>query len=346
MHIGGTSMIDALSEIHVALSMYDPTGSYARHIGVLSTSILCNTKRKICIHILHDSTLTDTNRIKLIQIAKIFNQKIDLVDVSQKIDHFKLDIDKISGSFTRGAIFRLFIPDLLPQLSKVIYLDTDIIVNMDIGELWDISLGAYPIAGVLDMSSINREYGKKFSTTRIAAQASGFIPGQYINSGVLLIDLDKIRKHGSLANLAYKFFLKHKNGLPDQDFLNMEFLHEIKIIDRCFNDEPKEAPVGTDLFGHIWHFGGFGGKPWKNCIDAEPEILYWQYLNKTPWKDELIGSMLTMAKDERFYHRHSEACVKRLKAQLFRNIQKANPIPIIINIIKTYYKYYFSQNVR
>ena len=48
-----------------------------------------------------------------------------------------------------GCLFRLLIPDLL-ECPKVIYFDCDVLVNLDIRELWDIDLEGNCIGGVRD----------------------------------------------------------------------------------------------------------------------------------------------------------------------------------------------------
>lgn len=56
--------------------------------------------------------------------------------------------------FTIGAMFRLMLPEVLPNLNKIIYLDADIFVNTDIKELWDIDMTNYYFAGVPDHNTI------------------------------------------------------------------------------------------------------------------------------------------------------------------------------------------------
>lgn len=55
--------------IHIALSVYDPKGTYSRHAGVVMASVLRNTDATVCFHILHDETLTKENRRRLEETA-------------------------------------------------------------------------------------------------------------------------------------------------------------------------------------------------------------------------------------------------------------------------------------
>ena len=62
--------------IHVVLAVYDPSGTYSQHAGVVITSIFENTHSKVIVHILHDDTLTQDNRQKLIRTAEKYSQSV------------------------------------------------------------------------------------------------------------------------------------------------------------------------------------------------------------------------------------------------------------------------------
>ena len=47
-------------------------------------------------------------------------------------------------------MFRCSLPELLPNLNRIIYLDADLFVNRDIKELWDVDICEYCLAGVAD----------------------------------------------------------------------------------------------------------------------------------------------------------------------------------------------------
>ena len=55
--------------------------------------------------------------------------------------------------FTPTIYYRIFLPEMFPQYSKGIYLDSDIIVNDDIAKLFNISLNNNLIAACVDMST-------------------------------------------------------------------------------------------------------------------------------------------------------------------------------------------------
>ena len=57
-----------------------------------------------------------------------------------KVEAFER-IATLSGFFPPANFYRILIPELFPELTKAIYLDSDMVVVGDLGELWDIDLG-------------------------------------------------------------------------------------------------------------------------------------------------------------------------------------------------------------
>ena len=64
-----------------------------------------------------------------------------------EMDHFlRGEQLTLASHITISTMDRLYIPELLPGLDKVIYLDIDLIVQGDIGELYDTNLSQTAIA--------------------------------------------------------------------------------------------------------------------------------------------------------------------------------------------------------
>lgn len=56
--------------IHVAFCVNDANGSYVRHTAATIASIFENTKDKVTVHLIHDETLTDENKDRLLEVEK------------------------------------------------------------------------------------------------------------------------------------------------------------------------------------------------------------------------------------------------------------------------------------
>ena len=66
------------SVINIALTIYDPSGTYTRHAGVVIASVLRNTQTPVCFYILHDETLSADNQNKILETYCTSQQKLDI----------------------------------------------------------------------------------------------------------------------------------------------------------------------------------------------------------------------------------------------------------------------------
>ena len=174
--------------IHVCYALFDPNGTYSKFVGTSIFSLFYNTQEKITIHILHDDTLTEENRKKFLKLAETYNQNIKF---------YLIIPDSVSSEFMKSftqspaALYRLKIAELLPDaVSRAIYLDADIIVNMDIKNLWEENIYDYALGAVLDTGVSRLPVAYKM----FPVITQGFVKREnYFNAGVLLMNLNKFR---------------------------------------------------------------------------------------------------------------------------------------------------------
>ena len=102
---------------------------------------------------------------------------------------------------TVGAFYRLFTPVIFPpDIEKIIYLDSDIIVNLDLKELWQLELGDKVFAAVPEIS--NGIDIKNCSTLCF----EGYVKSEnYFNSGVLFMNLKILRGEEDNLRRGVKF---------------------------------------------------------------------------------------------------------------------------------------------
>ena len=323
--------------IHVALAVYDPSGTYSQHAGVTITSIFENTKSKVIVHILHDDTLTEDNRRKFIRTAEKYNQTIEFVDVTVYTKSLSQKIKKLTTHFTVGTLYRLFIPEIFSSLSRIIYLDCDIIVNLDINELWDIDLGNNCFAGCLD------EYIQKlsmFSYIYVMCLLGGCKPSLYVNAGVLVMNLNHIRTFANVSEIFKNWIEYHIHSaiFTDQDFVNSLFIDSIKRIDRRFNRQLWD--YSDDLSNAIIHTNK--RKSWKNFPTMYPDCLYWKMYLRSAWGENIttegLVDVLSRIKDgtvnSALLHKSPLKCVRRIIRAIWNKITFSNTRRIIKMLLK------------
>jgi lipopolysaccharide biosynthesis glycosyltransferase len=194
------------------------------------------------------------------------------------------------GYLSRVTLFRLglhrFAP---PDWSRVIYLDSDIIVDDDLGELWRLDLGGKPIAAVPDIYQDHTALVKRFGLDPSA-------DGMYFNAGVLVIDLESARRTNDLAT---GLALLVDNGFDldflDQDALNVVFWNRWARINPAWNVQRymSRSDPGRSLWAPhtrpaIIHYIT-GDKPWKRDVWHPWAGAYWTVLHTTSFAREVIA---------------------------------------------------------
>ena len=299
--------------IQVVLAVYDPKGNYSCFAGIVMTSLFSNTESKINVTILHDETLSRENRRHFEQTAARWEQEVSFIDVSDHISRVAVDPDSAASYFTRGALFRLLLPDLM-SIPKVIYLDCDIVVNLDIAELWDVPLEAEEksLAAVRQRLVFGERRVADFYM-KIREWVIGYATENYFNSGVLVMNLRCIReKYPHFVSEAFRFpdrFAVCYSRLTeyfDQDFLNVFFGGDVLYIGKRFNEQDECHEVN----GAILHYLGVN-KPWKKPGGNSPrDAMFWEMFAKSEFTDRLAETVAALYRDKPLSEYPAWACAK------------------------------------
>lgn len=289
--------------IHVCYGLYDKDGRYSKFTGTSMLSILENYNappRSLTVHILHDNTLTLDNYSKFIYIAGQYNQLVKFYNVEKlcadKIAEIREMFPKVSSArVTLGTMYRLLICDLFDaEIDKVIYLDSDIIVNLDITDLWNVRLGDKPLAAVAESVADPRGFPQVARAQHLVTE--NFVKYEdYFNAAVLLLNLVRLRKESDTIKAGMKFIAEGPQFFCfDQDIMNYCFTKEyIKLPDKfdrfVARALEKLSPQTHKPERVIYHYTG--SDPTLNMNDAMNR-LYMKYFVKTPWFDvDAIGHL-------------------------------------------------------
>lgn len=309
-----------MNKIHIAFADYDPKGTYSRHVGVAMASIMDNTTMPVCFHILHNATLTAENKTKLEDTVKMaenrygiaLEHEIKFEDVSCFYENFEEYVQGVCKGFSEGTTYYLTLPEALSELDRVIFMDSDTVTMLDIAELWNTELKGCPLAAVRDTAP-HPIYGIENAD-----------PSRHINTGIMLFNLAAMRKEtelkGSLLNRCVEYIRQYKPHFIEQEFMSAAFYGKILFLDMRFNTMHKAEK--EDLSAEkIWHFAN--RKPWIELIGSNTEMLYWKYLQKTAWKDELLDAIYFAATNGGHLHRHTSDCLRRMRANVIRETKRA-----------------------
>ncbi|MCX8996227.1 glycosyltransferase family 8 protein [Rhizobiaceae bacterium BDR2-2] len=156
---------------------------------------------------------------------------------------------------SKSAYARYFIALLPADVTRCIYLDTDLLVMRDLAEAARMDLAGHPIAAVADVSVRTRK-----SWPELRARLGLQDERTYFNSGFLIIDLTAWRAHDieqALVDISIAAF--DRLDSQDQDALNLVFENKTLLLDPDWNTSQYERP--ERLEGRIIHLIGTV-KPW------------------------------------------------------------------------------------
>lgn len=226
-------------------------------------------------------SLTEENRTRLSRLEKP-NFSISFVPMESGLDSIT---DQMSNRlrcdyFTLTIYFRLFIPSMFPQYDKGIYIDSDVILKGDLAELFDTDIGDNFIGACADRSVVDVPELASYMENAI-----GVDPHCYINSGVLLMNLKRLREARLDAHFLWLLNTYHFDCIaPDQDYLNALCAGHIHYLGEEWdampneNKPPMEAPK-------LIHYNLFS-KPW--CYDGVPYAGdFWHYAKDCGYYEEI-----------------------------------------------------------
>lgn len=267
---------------------------YLLYTGVMLISLCENNKEHINAYLLN-SELDDGD------IARLENAlaNYDIEIISLKIDKEQFDARLPRNSqWSLETYYRLMLLDILPKdMERLLYLDVDLIVNKSLAELYNVDFEGDEIIAAEDICGMRTE--ESFGPKQKEMFAPMFEQGyRYFNAGVMLFNLDKMRKKHSFATyMAAVEEWNYQMEAPDQDILNYVHWNRVGYVDFAT----------YDLFARIAHNQGYtyervksdvaivhyaGYKPWdvENC-HFPIEQLWWDYAKLAPFYYELLEEL-------------------------------------------------------
>ncbi len=252
---------------------------YVPYLSVMLRSVMdfSSIQRQYNITVLHKD-ITRENQMTLIQMLSGTNFSIEFINVTERMrdcgDLF------VSNHIKIETYFRLLLPELLPDIEKVLYIDCDVIANTDVAELFDYDVKEYFLAGTRDADSaanynINSDYHKYINEIVGLEQ-----PYDYLQAGIILMNLDKFRLECP-TNRLLEVALERNWRFHDQDTLNHLCHKKIMFVDYAWNfvydyDESYRRSKKHIVFAPHYILSDYL-KAKKN-----PKMIHFSWTNK-PW---------------------------------------------------------------
>ncbi|GAB4576910.1 MAG: hypothetical protein Tsb0019_03020 [Roseibium sp.] len=227
--------------------------------------------RDLHVYLLTDAEFSGADADKILSMRSVRDFSFHPVVVDASL----FDNVRTSDGISVATYNRLFMHDLLPaEVKRVFYFDCDILIEKNIGAVYDLPMDDYLFRGVED--SISTQYKAKFGLP----QAS-----QHINAGVMLCNIDLMRKIGFSKTIEdYLAVNQYRIVLGDQQLINEAFT-------RLIGPLPVEWNVHGNMFRRGW-VRKVAGK--MNSMDKaearaairSPAVIHYT-LKRKPWTSDV-----------------------------------------------------------
>lgn len=253
--------------------------NYVQFLDVAIRSLIKNASTEYQYKIIVLNTGLTEENISKIKLLENENFEIRFDDISNSIEDLKNRLPNIYH-FGLAAYYRLFIETLYPQYDKILYLDCDIVVTGDISKLYFTDIESNLIAGVVEQFILRTPEFSKYTKEAVGVESKN-----YINSGIMIMNLKEFRK----SRIEEKFtYLINKYNFdvidPDQAYLNFLCKGRIKYLDVSWNRTPIEDLVCDQP--NIVHYALYK-KPWQ-YDDVFLGEYFWQYAKESPFYESIM----------------------------------------------------------
>lgn len=243
------------------------------------------------VYLLHDADVTASDLERLRESVRRLDGELSALP----LDPARLGSLPSGVRAHGGAIScaRFLLPEMLPEVRRLLYLDADTLTVASVKVLWDTPLDGAVMAAVpnvVDPAILDRVRG-----LGLADDAT------YFNSGVLVMDLDAMRRRDACARVldVIRTYGERLQWV-DQDALNLAFGGDIKALHPRWNAQntlwfwraQAEASLGEAMVEAavadpaILHCEGHWiAKPWHVLCRHPYTAAYRAALSRAPWPD-------------------------------------------------------------
>ena len=268
-------------------------------------SILDTTKDKYNydIVLIQSDIIEDNKQGLLAMVSKYKNVSLRFYNATSLL----ADYDLVANEhITVETFYRFLIQEAMPKYDKVLYIDCDLIVKNDLGELFETDVDDYLLAAVRDVDFAGQINGANKTTSKYAEKRLKLKnPLTYFQAGVILFNEKEMRKAHSLDE--WLDFATERYKYSDQDVLNKYCQGKVKYLDMSWNfifdhwhqrvkevvafapDYIQKEYAEARKHPCIIHYAG-AMKPW---FSPKEEFArdFWLTARKTPFYEELIYNM-------------------------------------------------------
>lgn len=254
--------------------------NYVPYLAVAIRSLIDHTTKNHTYKIIILNMGICLNNQEKLKLMETENVKINFKNISKSLHSLEKELRlRLRDYYSIAIYYRLFIPSLFPSYEKAIYLDADMVILDDVAKLYEMDIGDNLLIATKDSTVNDSEVFREYSI-----EALGIEPQNYINSGMLVMNLKGMRQEKIEKKFIY-LLLKYNLEViaPDQDYLNILCKDKIKYIHESWDKMPDYGTKIPQEKLHIIHYNMIR-KPWY-YDDVPYADIFWKYAKKTKYYD-------------------------------------------------------------
>lgn len=194
--------------------------NYVYPLKVMLYSLFSTQEEQVTVFLMH-TEISAASVEMLKRFCASFGEELLEVRIEEDI----FENAPVMEYIPKEMYYRLLCPWLLPDVERVLYLDPDMIVNASLSSLFYMDLEGAALAAGRDRPT-NIDNRARLNLNRDTV---------YVNSGVLLMDLKKMRERRKEEILLLLEEKKEELLYPDQDIINLFWEGSIKVVEDAYN---------------------------------------------------------------------------------------------------------------
>ena len=254
--------------------------NYVPFLAVALESLVANISEENFYEIRVLYTQLDDKHKKALKKYERSNVSIDFVDLAERINRIANKL-YTRDYFSMTTYFRLFLPDLYPDLDKVLYLDSDIVLLADVARLYNTDIGTNLVGAIPDGAVKSVKEFQDYVELVVGLDDYN----NYFNAGILLMNLEELRNYRFQVKFMYLLDTVKFRVAQDQDYLNRLCKGRVTIIDNSWNTMPGASPEQRSKNPKLIHYN-LSNKPW-HLDDVPLEEHFWDFAWQTDFYDEI-----------------------------------------------------------
>ena len=281
---------------------------YAPYLGVFLQSLFntCNSCNNYDIIVLQKELSTQNKNTLSKMCSRYENISIRFFNPTHRLNNSVFHIAQTG--YCEEAYYRIFSPWYLQNYDKAIVMDIDILIRKDLAELFHKNIEGKLAAGVKDIVFLGMLNGWAVPDTKTYASKEMKLknPWNYLNTGVLLMNLKLIRETYSEGDLL-EMAVNSKFRCQEQDILNIILEDKVLFLGYEWNCYVRTGDFVIE--GIRWapksdfeQYNGIADNPYISHYVAQPKpwldpsismgIDFWLNARETPFYEIILSNLL------------------------------------------------------